>query len=352
MTIRRVIMCAGVAVLVGMGLAARSFLSANAPPAIEFPSALQLGELDLGKIATGRLAIANRGGSALRIGSVRTSCSCSGVEREVDGDMQEVTALTIPPGESVDLQVRVAARGIPGQPMRTVLGFRTNDPCQPEGRIDIVVSRIRGLVSTPAAVVFGLVILGRDSTQVVAVRDSEGKPLLVENATTFDHDRLVARVLPSAGPKDGASADGGCVEVTARAAAVGTVQGNVQIQVSVAGERRFIAIPVTARIVAPVEACPNRICLPRASAEGPLYHMTCLCRSASDQALTLTTIEVPAPIAVTIQKGDGATRLVRIEWRRSGEKEASRQHLVRLRAETEGRCYTLEIRADCKPPEG
>jgi hypothetical protein len=351
-TTKRLLIWVAIPAFVAGGYAVRGFVSADVSPLIEFPDAIQLGELDQGKVAIGRLVIANRGGSELRVGNVRTNCSCSGLEREVNGTVEAVTDLTILPGEAVGLRVRMATRGEPGQPLHTVLAFGTNDPRRPEGQIDIVVSRIRGIASSPAAVVFGNITLGQELTQTVALRDTEGKPLVVESVTCSDPDRLTARIIPGGPPGVEAALNAAYVEVSARAAAPGTIQGNVQIRIATATRDKVVEIPVTARVIAPVEVSPSRISLPRASADGPLFHMTCLCRSASGQPLMLTPLDVPPSIAVTVQEGDGAARLVRIEWRPPGERTAPGQQIVRLKAQTEGRDYPLEIRVDCKLPEG
>jgi hypothetical protein len=346
MTIRRVLFCAAVSALVAaVGYAARGHVPV-APPAIDFPETIELGELDQGQVVSQGLSISNRGGSPLQIGNVRTNCSCSGLEREVEGTAESVTELTIPPGEAVDLRVRLAVRGTPGLPLRTTLAFGTNDPLRPVGQIDLVVSRIRGVASNPTAVVFGTVPVGRDPQQVVELRDLAGDRLAVERVSCSDTERFAARVLPN----DENSPNLVRIEVTARTAASGTASGEMRVEVNTTKGQKTVVVPVTARVVAPVEASPSRVCLPRSSAGGPLYHATCVCRSASGKPMKLTPEGVAQELSVVVSGApDGSSaQLVRIEWVGPRGDAEIRERVLRLKASVESDEYPVEIRVTCK----
>jgi hypothetical protein len=55
------------------------------PPVAELPEVIDLGAREIGDVVVVPFSIANRGGEELVIDDIRTSCSCSGIEREIEG---------------------------------------------------------------------------------------------------------------------------------------------------------------------------------------------------------------------------------------------------------------------------
>src|SRR5581483_1382420 len=68
-------------------------------PIIEVPLSVDLGERERGEIAVGRFSIFNRGGKELIIDQIRTSCACSGLERETNGQFARIDSLRLSAGD-------------------------------------------------------------------------------------------------------------------------------------------------------------------------------------------------------------------------------------------------------------
>src|SRR5438034_1359450 len=75
-----------------------SLWTASAPK-VDFPSEISVAECEAGEQITVPFAIANRGGRDLIVDSVRTSCSCTGLERLEDGHFVQVGTLRLAPGD-------------------------------------------------------------------------------------------------------------------------------------------------------------------------------------------------------------------------------------------------------------
>src|SRR5262249_27681057 len=143
-------------VVKGQWLRARPSVS-SPDPMIDYPAKVDLGECEMGDQVVGRFTIANRGGGELIVDQIRTNCSCSGMEQEKDGRFFRIDSLRLNAGEQADLVMRVAVRGVPvGTEMLNIVEFQTNDPTHPTGRMEVVVRRVWGGVSTnPPSVIFG-----------------------------------------------------------------------------------------------------------------------------------------------------------------------------------------------------
>jgi hypothetical protein len=62
---------------------------------VEYPEFVDLGSCAQGELATGRFLVKNVGRGELTVEEFRTSCSCAGVEREVDGKFYRVQSLRL-----------------------------------------------------------------------------------------------------------------------------------------------------------------------------------------------------------------------------------------------------------------
>src|SRR5436309_379566 len=97
-------------------------------PSLSYSPVVNLGEQERGTQVTGRLTFANVGGGELIIKGIRTSCACSGLERETPEGPVGVDQLTLGAKESVDLVVRLAVNAPAGAAYRTGIEFQSNDP--------------------------------------------------------------------------------------------------------------------------------------------------------------------------------------------------------------------------------
>src|SRR5260370_37370564 len=113
-------------------------------PVLDYPATIDLGGRERGDIATGRFTVTNKGRGGLLLDQFATSCSCAGVEREVDGKFRRVGSVYVPAGEQLDLAVRVAVGAPAGESQNVQVWFETNDPSQPTGKMDVTVARVKG----------------------------------------------------------------------------------------------------------------------------------------------------------------------------------------------------------------
>jgi hypothetical protein len=310
-------------------------------PVLDYRGQLDLGEHEVGEEIIAPFSIANRGGRPLTIDDVRTNCSCTGMERIQDGHYVRIESLTLNAGEEARLFMRVSVRGAPaGGAMVNIVEFHSNDPLQPVGHIEAVVSRVsRGVSISPGSVVFGTVPLGHSVRHLLDVRDTAVPPRSIERVSSTNPARVSVRFLPgSQKPAEAEShADGlliGQLEITVGTGSPGEV--NEAVHVHLAGERRDPdAVAVIGKVAAPIEVIPSMLVLPRTSTTGPLYDATCLCRSTNGDPLVLSVDSVPDGLKVEVlDNGSPQVRMVRVicDPRQGGTPAGGQTRTVRLRA--------------------
>ena len=190
------------AALVGVGVALSTGLISAKPtiPRIEFTDSVDLGSCAQGGIAEGRFLVKNVGGGELTVEAFRTSCSCAGVEREVDGKFLRVQSLRLGAGEEVELVVRVSVTASAGQRQRIGIAFDTNDPECPRGIVDALVSRVLGgVVSLPSAVSCGDLTVGSQATFTLDIYDNGQTGRLIGEVRSTCPERFGAFLVPLAG---------------------------------------------------------------------------------------------------------------------------------------------------------
>lgn len=334
---------------------------AGTAPVINYPSVIDLREQERGKIVVTRFTIVNQGGADLLIDDVRTNCACSGLEREIDGGFFRVESLRLGSGEQADLAMRIAVRGEPGSLMRNVVQFRTNDPTQPEARIEAVISTVTvGVEAFPASLIFGRIVVGTDAKQVLELRDQAALPRFVKKVESSDPARFSVRLLTSGTGEstEERNASGrlvGRVEVELRTTVPGVVEGNVFVFLDDL-HRAPDSFPISARIVPAVEVSPSSLALPRSSDSGPVYHAKCYCRSNSGKPLRVVADNVPAHLNVQVlhDEDDACLATVRIEWkqREAADGSGAGPGAVRLRVKAGDEELSIEILVTCRSQGG
>jgi hypothetical protein len=321
-------------------------------PRIEYPARLELGTHELGDQIVRHFTVANRGGGELVVDQIHASCSCTGMEREVDGRYVRVEELRLKAGERADVVLRAAARNAPvGMGTLYVVDFRTNDPAHPDGRIEAPIERLTGGVNTlPEKLLFGSLPPGGVVRHVVEVRDTARPPRTVEKVTTSDPDRVSVRLLPpEGGPADAKPHSLGRVigrlEVVVNTEHPGEVAAEVRVEAS--GESRApTSLRVAGRVLPPFEMTPASLALPRASKDGPIYHANAVCRCGLGKPFTLTPETLPPGLRAEVASGrDPGIQSVRIVWDPQIWKPSAERTCqpVRFRAKAEGLERPLEL---------
>jgi hypothetical protein len=304
----RVLLLAGLLSLgvVALYSARHSFLppAPDGPPRFDCPAELDLGTREMGELAVAKFTIANGGGAELVIDQVRTSCSCTGVERERDGQYFRVEEIRLGPGERGDFAMRVSVRGVPAdsEAVNTVY-FRTNDPDQPEGQIRAVIRRVTaGVFASPDTIVTGTVLVGGVVRHAVDIRDDAAQPRRLAKVSTTGSGRVTAKLLDGTGPPTP-------TDRTARGVLIGRVEilvdtstpGEIDEPVTVHVQGRELtpdSIRIVGRVAPTIEVTPAVIVLPRRSSSGPVYSARCVCRDNKGRPIEVTVDSSPAGVSV------------------------------------------------------
>jgi hypothetical protein len=305
---------------------------AGGDPVIECPETLALPEQEVGRVAVARFVLANRGRGELVVDEIRTNCSCSGLEQEIDGEFVRLESLRVKPRDEVKLAVRISVRGRVGAPLRNTVTFRTNDPTRPTADVAVLIPNVTGgIVAVPDAVVFSSVPVGGKARQTFEVRDTTVPPRRVQSVGSSQPERFAVRLIPpeAGADRDAETAGGnllGRVEVVLQTREAGPVDGLVIIQLD-DPTRPPDRVPVTGRVAPLVEALPPAVVLPRLSEAGSVYWARCLCRSTEGKPLKLALEKAPAGISAAVL-GDAKDSSMRINPHRMearpGEARATR----------------------------
>ncbi len=262
------------------------------------------------------------------------------MERQEDGGFVRVEKLRVKAGESAQLVMRVSVRGVPiGTQMVNVVEFRTNDPVHPAGRIEAVVSRVEGGVSAvPSQIVFGTVPVGSKVRQIVEVRDTAASRRVIERVSSTRPNRVMVRLLaeeegtPGAEPTE-QGVPIGRIEVDVVTSTPGEIHAGLQIHL--ADEvRNPDVVTVVGSVAAAIELSPAALALPRSSASGPVYTLSCLCCSTSGQPLALAIASIPSGLTAEIIPQGEAKRIVRVTMdpKSSTLFSSGGREVIRLRA--------------------
>jgi hypothetical protein len=293
---------------------------ANNGPLLDMPPRLELGEQQYGTIVISPFRVSNRGRAELTIDHIRSTCSCSGLER-VDGDhFVRVEKLKIPPEGGVDLVVRMVVNGRVGGPHRSAISFDTNDAQHPSARLEVDIQKVAaGLQTSPSCVELGEVVLGQERRQTIELRDSAIGSRTIKQVSTSDADQIAVKLLPvetdHGNPDDHSfGVLKGRVEVVFQPKRLGPV--NERIEVRLDDERSSATvIPVRGSVAAPVQVSPNPLVLPRQSDAGPIFEGRCVCRSTQGKPIKVRVESIPEGLSVKAEPHESNPRVcfVRVE---------------------------------------
>jgi len=279
---------------------------ADKTPILDCVRTVNLGERDLGEIAAGRFQIKNSGRGKLEIDHFQTTCSCSDVEHEVEGQLRRIQSVRLSPGEQVELVVRVAVGARPGQSQSVQVFFKTNDPAQPVGSIYVIVPRVKGTVYTePYAALFGTLPLGAPAKQVINVYDNGVSGRRIHQVRSTYPERFTVRLLPLQGEElqqvhEIAGALIARLEVIAQTQKPGRLDGEVEVYVANAPPTPA-RIPVLGKIVCCIEAHPDVLVLPRHVGERLVYSGQILLSNPDGKSINVEVISAPPGVSVNVR---------------------------------------------------
>jgi len=318
----------------------------------EFPSEIQLGSREIGEIAVATFMMTNRGAAELIIDSIRTNCSCVGLERNENGTFTRIQSLSIPAGESRELAIRIAIRGPAGKTIINGVMFRTNDPKRPEGGVTITVSDVRGGIEiVPTSAVFGRVLMGSETTKRFAIRNPAHHSRSISGISSSNPAVVTARLLTSVNPAAFRDFDGeppviAHAEITLHGKAISTVREEVRIHLA-HEERQADVIPVVGQIVAPIEVTPRSLSLPLSSTGGPVYTARYVCRAFDGKPFSMVLDSKLRGVLVEINsdQSGSAVQTLCVTVDPKEFEFTSTEHLITVRLRVSGNADTalLEI---------
>lgn len=323
----------------------------SADPVIDCPEEVDAGEHEIYSTATGRFVVMNRGGRELVIDEVRTGCSCTGLERERDGQLFRVDEVRVPPGGTANLAIRRGVHGPVGIDIVTPVFFRTNDPASPERSVRLVIPRVTGGVEpSPRSVVCGAVAVGSEVRRAIDLTDQASPPRPIDRVTSSNPSRVRVRMIPPGPPGDTRGKGVARLEVAVDTRAAGAV--DERVEVFLAGRPFPTVVPVTCTIVTPVELSPQTLFLPRQSEGGPLYTATCVCRSTQGKLIIPRVTSCPPDVTVAGDSGNALpVRTLTVTWDpRRADPANTGPRVVRFNVEAGGVDHEVELKVYCRAP--
>ncbi|HMP03000.1 MAG TPA: hypothetical protein PKD86_03990 [Gemmatales bacterium] len=275
--------------------------TAMGTPVLVVPTEIKLGERERGDQVTGQVELRNEGTAPLEVGPFYKTCSCGAVEEEANGVFAPVERVTVPPGGSRRLRMKLAVDGHAGQAMRQRLSFATNDPKQPQAAVDFLVERILGTVAvSPERVLFGRVLVGTPLTQTIDVYDPMEFPRSLDKLDVT-HSAIQVRRDETPPPEEASKAGRWVMRlvVTVDTSRPQAVSGTIRI--SVPGQGKFpLEIPVAGDVVAAVTSLPRDVILPRRTSAGMLYQLTVRLSTFAGMIESLEVTSAPPGVKVEL----------------------------------------------------
>lgn len=353
-TNRRLIVLGTALFLVSFGLAA-SGLFGKLPirlleqdPQIEYSNRIDLGDYELGEVAIAKLKIANKGGRELRINNVRTNCSCTGLEREVNDHFTRLNSLLIAPGTSEEVTVRISVRpGIVNTKYENRIYFETNDPNRQACELVISIRQVHGgLVCVPNTLSFGSVPINSPVNHTIEVFDPSDKPRGIKRIVSSSENVKVTFMPNNGGSMNRDSTYGlpiGKLHITVSTDRARDLDSLIQV-VPEGRETKPDQLHVFGKVVSPFEFTPSLLSLPRYTSEGLNFTGNSLCRSTENHPFSLSLVSVPAGIKVKLpDKAPSVVFSVAVECEQSFVNSAKdrEKHIIQLKATSVGNKETL-----------
>lgn len=279
-----------------------------APPVLECTRYLDLGEHEQGTIATGFFTLTNAGGGDLIVNHFRTSCSCTGVERESAGRFVQVESVHLASHQSVELAVRIAVGVRPGLAQAVRIDFSTNDPAQPTWSLTAAIPHVKGGVyADPPALSFGEVALGARAIQIVDLYDNGKAGRAIASAHCTNTEAFIVRLLPAESNPPQRPPVGKLIarlQVTARTDKPRRLDSDIEIRL--AGEKRQPdRVHAAGAVVGDVQWLPRELALPRKVGGTFVYSARILFWTQSGKPMRIKVSRLPPGLHADVQPMPG-----------------------------------------------
>jgi len=271
---------------------------------IRYPEVINFGVREIGDVAVEKFFVENKGREKLIVNKIKTNCSCTGFEIKKNGEFVKANEFEIAPGKSEEVAVRLTVQGVPPNSKATSeIFFQTNDPCQKDCKIKLIIDRIKsGLSPVPDVIIIKdfkprveqkyLIDLFDDTEgfkQIAGLGVSDKNRIEVE--LFLDHFENDVKIDEHVNKKVG------FIEVKVRSKGAGDFNEVIVIKKN---DNTIMAnkIRIIGSVLPSVDISPSKIVLPRKSSTGLIYKARCVFRSTSGQAMKLNIKKLPNGVTI------------------------------------------------------
>jgi hypothetical protein len=348
-------------IVIGAASFGVTYFVSTKDPRIDVPSAIDVGSHEAGRIVKTSFFVRNRGRQPLVLNGFGTTCGCLTVERKTPEGSEQVSEVTVQPGESVELVSGLVVRGNASDRLAERLTFHTNDPHNPLVALEVTAQVEGSLLARPSPLHVGRLLPGDKVTSKIIFRDT-GRRTELSTPNLRISNPECARVLRFA-PADPSGAEN-CAEdlQPGRAAYEADVEviaprerGTFRAQLDLIDEGNIdpiATVTVMGTVVGRYALTPESLVLPRYSDSGLVYSVNCLCRSHDGGDFELQPFETPDEVSVSIHAEGENKNLYVIAVKCHGERMRSPEAgKVTFKAIRDGRTETLELPVKLVTPE-
>jgi hypothetical protein len=324
-----------------------SYFRGPSEPTIETPDVIDLGVHEVGQRIDTSFVVKNRGRQSLILEDFRIGCGCLKLYRETDTGSVDVSKEAVIPGTSLELRVELMVRADQRGAFRHRVGFKTNDPQQPEAAIEFTGQAEIGVYGIPSQLQVSRLQPGQTAEQelrvVDATRVAHKRSLCVKSGSPL---LRVLTVTKSDSPSDreGQVPESQVYIVrTCVTAPRATCNFRESLSVLDSNGAQLATIPVAGSVEARFSLHPSEIVLvPRGSNAEDGRARRCICCSA-DGKLTLSVVQVPTGLDVRISRTPKAsTQMIEVKLRDGIPFAGTRSITLSASGET-GQPQTLEV---------
>ncbi len=279
-------LCALVAATAGITVALRPRVGATTPPSIEFSTE----EHDFGRIGDEDVTVhdfvfTNRGGNALRLGEIKTACSCTVAKSE---------GRETPPGGSGAIRISFDPKGRKGTVTSSILVY-TNDPARSSVVLKLRADVVPRVEVSPSAVRLGKVRPGEIVRAEVTLDAAEALSTISIGNVSSTNNQL--QVQGTSGGNSGKQQTAHVsLQIELRVAPgteAGALHSTLVIKVS-APAPRTVAVPVVAEVVSDLESFPALVSVQEGKPD-TVFETELTLTSRSGRPFKLKTVRLESP---------------------------------------------------------
>jgi hypothetical protein len=271
-------------------------------PVLQFDSLVDIEEVDHGSQHIQEVFFRNIGDGLLVISNFKAGCSCTGVYIQNKEGLAPVNSVTINPGNSIKLLVKVVVNWNPDITNVMIINFNTNAPGSLTQSIRLNFKKIySGAISSPLSLSLGKIELNSDATFTVDVYDDPLKAVR--------HNEVRKIIFAEAGNPatplactvkllDGRNGDNrlrkyiGTVVVSIPTSTPHSFAGFIAIHCD-KGQRSPTIVPIDYKVSYPVYAIPDKVILPRRSHSSVVYSSKVMLSVIDDSEIHVVDVVIP-----------------------------------------------------------